>query len=102
DVHRVLRRLALEPVRVELGLSPSACSQKRLVENLLPGERRWLRAENLHHRVAEDLWRAPLTAVTEAPVDARQALDDRHGPQRVAGYAVALVLGGGADRHSGA
>src|SRR5579884_1855096 len=97
DVDRVLRRLALEPVGVQLGLRPPPFAQKGFVEDLAACERWRLGAQDLHHGVAEDVRRAPLAAVTQAPVDARQRLDDGHRPQRVAGDTVALVLRGNAD-----
>src|SRR5438132_4753664 len=101
DEHGMSGGLALEPVGVELRVGPAAFAQEGLVEDLPAGERWRLGAQDLHHRVAEDLGRAPLAAVAEPPVDAGEALDDGHRPERVARDPVALVLGGDADGEPG-
>src|ERR1700683_1311974 len=92
DVDGVLGGLAQEPVGVEPLIGPAAFAQEGLVEYLLSGQRWRLGADDLPHRVAEDLGRPPLTRVAEAPVDARQALDDGHGPERVACDPVGRML----------
>src|SRR5438067_1006103 len=48
DEDRELRRLAQDPVGVELGVGVSALAEEGLVEDLLAGERRRLRLHDLH------------------------------------------------------
>src|SRR5271170_6150133 len=72
DINRLLRRLPLAPVTIEIG-DPGQFAQHLFVERLLARVTRRLLRDDCERGVADDLGRAPLFARRHAPVDRRLA-----------------------------